>query len=224
MSPLLEACVLPAIFLTVTLLGGVRPGGGATLLPPSPASLVAAVVLIAICVRSGTLAPDRLMNAGRPALANGNGLTVLLTLFIASAQVVTLVVPESGVPALVGWVVLVSLLLQALAIGPDRTRLLRGLLVTFGAAFVLKFVLLAAISRPAEGRLAQALQILFDGVTLGAISQRPSHPLDAYLAFATVALYLVGVAWLPSASWQMIRSAAPAGELPVRRAPAEIAD
>ena len=224
MSPLVEACVLPAIFLTVTLLGAVRPGGGTSLVPPSPASLVAGVVLMAIVVRSGTLAPERLMNPVRTALANLNGLTVLLTLFVASAQIVTLVVPESGVPALVGWIVLVSLLLQALAIGPDRTRLLRGLLVTFGAAFVLKFVLLAAISRPAESRLAQALQILFDGVTLGTISQRPAHPLDAYLAFATVAGYLVGVAWLPSASWQMIRRDLGSGHLPVRPAQGEIAD
>lgn len=211
MSPLVEACVLPAIFLTVTLLGALRPGGGASLVPPSPASLVAGVVLVAIVVRSGTLAPERLMNPVRTALANLNGLTVLLTLFVASAQVVTLVVPESGVPALVGWIVLVSLLLQALAIGPDRTRLLRGLLVTFGAAFVLKFILLAAISRPAESRLAQALQILFEGVTLGTISQRPAHPLDAYLAFATVAVYLVGVAWLPRATWHMVRAESPHG-------------
>jgi hypothetical protein len=164
------------------------------------------------------------MNAWRGPLANLNGLTVLLALFVASAQVVTLVVPESGAPALVGWIVLVSLLLQALAIGPDRPRLLRGLLVTFGAAFVLKFILLAAISRPAESRVAQALQILFEGVTLGTISQRPAHPADAYLAFATVAVYLIGVAWLPSASWQMIRSDPASPPLPGRRPPAEIAD
>jgi hypothetical protein len=162
--------------------------------------------LLAIFVRSGALAGERLMNPGRSALANLNGLSVLLTLFLASAQVVTLIVPESGVPALVGWVVLLSLILQTLAIGPDRTRLLRGLLVTFGAAYVLKFIILAAISRPAEGRLAQALQLLFDGVTLGVISQRPAHALDAYLAFGTIAIYLVGVAWLPGATWHMVRT------------------
>jgi hypothetical protein len=37
MSPLVEACVVPALFLTVTLLGALRPGGGASLVPPSPA-------------------------------------------------------------------------------------------------------------------------------------------------------------------------------------------
>lgn len=206
MSPLVEACVLPAVFLTVTLLGALRPGAGATLVAPTPASLVAAVVLLAILVRSGALAPERLLHQARPALATANGVIVLVTLFIASAQAVTLLIPESGVPALVCWTVLVSLLLQALAIGPDRVRVLRGLLVTFGAAFVLKFILLAAISSPAESRVAQALQLLFEGVTLGTISQRPRHALDAYLAFATLALYLTGVAWLPSASWQMVRT------------------
>ena len=205
MSPLAEAGVIPALFLTVTLLGALRPGADAPLVPPSPASLVGAVVVLALLVRSGTLAAERLINGSRTGIANANGATVLLSLFIATAQVLTLSVPESGVPALIGWAVLASLLAQALAIAPDRQRLLRGLLVTFGAAFVLKFVLLAAISAPAEGRVTRALQALFEGITLGAVAQRPPHALEAYLAFATLALYLFGVAWLPSAAWQMIR-------------------
>jgi hypothetical protein len=93
----------------------------------------------------------------------------------------------------------------AFALGPDRTQLLRGLLVMFGAAIILKFSLLAAISSPAEGRAAKALQSLFEGITLGAVSQRAMHPLEGYLTFAAGALYLIGVWWLPSASWQMIR-------------------
>jgi hypothetical protein len=204
-SAVVEACVLPGVFLTVVLLGALRPGVAAPLVPPTPAALVAAVVLLALLVRSGAVAPERLMQTNRGALANMNGLVVLVTLFVASAEVVTLVVPDNGVPALVGWTVLASLLAQALVIGPDRVRLLRGLLVTFGAAFVLKFIMLAAISSPAESRVARALQILFEGVTLGTMTQRPPHPLEAYLAFATLGLYLFGVAWLPSAAWHMVR-------------------
>jgi hypothetical protein len=104
------------------------------------------------------------------------------------------------VPALIGWVVMISLLAQALAIAPERARLLRGLAVTFGAAFVLKFVVLAAISSPAQSRLTRALQLLFEGVTLGTLSQRPAHPAEGYLAFATLVLYLAGIAWLPAAA------------------------
>ena len=222
MSPLVEACVLPVVFLTVTLIGALRPGAGSPLVPPTPASLVAAVVLLAILVRSGALAPERLLNPQRPPLATANAIIVLVALFIASAQVVTLLIPDSGVPALLCWTVLASLLVQALAIGPDRVRVLRGLLVTFGAAFVLKFIVLAAISSPAESRVAQALQLLFEGVTLGTISQRPPHPLDPYLAFTALVAYLIGVAWLPSASWQMVRSDQHLGHMPVTRG--EIAD
>ena len=200
-----EACVLPVLFLTVVLAGAVRPGAAATVVPPQPAALVTATILIAILVRSGALSPERLMNASRSGLENLNGLTVLLTVFAASAQVVTLLVPASGVPAVIAWTVLISLLVQALAIGPDRTRVLRGLAVTFGAAFTLKFVLLAAISAPAQGRLGRALQLLFEGVTLGTVTQRPPHPAEAYLAFGTLVLFLIGVAWLPSAPWQMVR-------------------
>jgi hypothetical protein len=206
MTPVLEAWLLPALFLTVLLAGAVRPGGEVSVAPPSLASLVMATVLLVLYVRSGTLAPERLMNGARSSLANLNGFTVLTSAFVASAQIITLVVPESGVPALIVWILLVSLVLQAFAIGPDRPRLLRGLLVTFGAAFTLKFVVLAAISAPAQGRLSRALQLLFDGLTIGSISQRPAQALEGYVAFGTLALYLVGIALLPAATWQMVRS------------------
>lgn len=205
MTALREAVILPALFLTVVLAAGVRTGPAASLVPPSLVSLVAATALFALLVRSGAVAPERLVNAARSLLANLNGLSVLVTLFVASAQVVTMLVPESGVPAAIVWTVFASLLLQAFAIGPDRTRVLRGLLVTFGAGFTLKFVLLSAISSPAEGRFARALQLLFEGVTLGAVTQRPPGLAEGYLAFGATALYLMGVALLPPASWQMVR-------------------
>jgi hypothetical protein len=204
-----EAIALPILFLTVVLAGAVRPGAAVSVAPPSLASLVAGVALVALLIRSGALAPDRLMHRRRSMLANLNGFTVLMTAFGASAQLFTALVPESGVPALLVWAVLTCLVLQAVALGPDRTQLLRGLLVMFGAAFVLKFSILAAVSSPAEGRAAQALQRLFDGLTLGTVTQRAPHPLEGYLTFAAAALYLIGVSLLPSASWRMIRVAPP---------------
>jgi hypothetical protein len=202
-----EAVGLPLLFLSVTLAGAIRPGADVLVVPPGLASLVVAIVLFGLLVRSGALAPEALVNPSRPALANANGVTVLLSLIAASAQVVTLVVPESGMPALVVWVALSALLVQAFAVAPDRVRMLRALLVTFGAAFALKFIVLASLSAPAEGRLARTLQVLFEGLTLGAVSQRPLHPAEGYLALATLVLYLIGVAILPAASWQMIRVA-----------------
>jgi hypothetical protein len=221
-TPLFEACVLPGVFLTVTVLGAIRPGGPETMTAPSPASLVVAVVLLGLLVQSGALDPNRLLNQSRPGLANLNGLSVLLTLFFATAAVLTLVVPESGLPALMSWTILIALLAQAMAMGPDRVRLLRGLMVTFGAAFMLKFIILAALSTPADSRVGQALQILFDGVTLGTIAQRPPHPAEGYLAFATLAVYLIGVAGLPATIWRKLPSGAPTERFEHRTTPPEI--
>ncbi len=208
-----EAILLPVLFLTVVLAAAVRPGAEAPVVAPSLASLVAGTAVFGLLVRSGAVAPERLMHSSRSMLANLNGLSVLATLFAASAQIITALVPESGVPALIAWIVIGSLLMQAFAIGPDRTRVLRGLLVTLGAAFSLKFVILSAISSPAEGRVARAVQLLFEGVTLGAVTQRPPGRVEGYLAFTAIALYLIAVALLPSASWKMVR-VVPRRELP----------
>jgi hypothetical protein len=130
----------------------------------------------------------------------------LLSAFAATAQVFTLVVPPSGLPSLFVWTVIVVLLLQALAVEPDRVRLLRGLLILFGAAFTLKYILLAGLSSPADSRTGRVLQLLIDGVTAGSVTQPPLHPAEGYLAFLTIAIYLVGLAWLPSADWRMMRT------------------
>jgi hypothetical protein len=205
MSAWREALLIPGLFLTVVLTAAIRPGAAIAIVAPSLASLLAAMLVLALLVRSGALDPNRLLHAARTPLANLNGLTVVLTTFAASAQVITMLVPESGVPALLTWVVLTALLAQALALAPDRTRLLRGLMVSLGVVFALKFVILAAVSQPAEGRLARALQLLFEGITLGSMTQRPAYAGEGYLAFFSIVLYLIGVALLPAASWQMVR-------------------
>ena len=205
MSPAREALVLPALFLTVVLIGAVRPGPELGFVPPSLASLLAGMLLVALLVRSGALDPHQLLHPARSGLANLNGMTVLFTAFAASAQLVTMLVPETGLPALITWLVVSLLLIQALALAPDRTRLLRGLAVTFGAAFTLKFIILAAVSQPADGRVSRALQLLFDGITMGGITQRPPATAEGYLAFLTMALYLVAIAFLPAAEWRMVR-------------------
>jgi hypothetical protein len=213
MSAVREAIVLPLVFLTVVLASAVRPAAQVTLVPPPPGALVLALLVLALLVRSGTLAPDQLMHATRPALANVNGVIVLATLFFASAQLIAAVVPESGVAALLVWVVLLSLVVQAFAVAPDRTRLLRGLMVMFGAAYTLKFVLLTAWASPSSSRLASALRLIFDEVTLGAMSQRQMHTAEAYLVFAAMVLYLGALAALPAAGWRMVRAPHGSGQV-----------
>jgi hypothetical protein len=193
-----EAIYLPLLFLTVALLGGVRPGAAIVLIPPSLFALILAVMLIGVLIQSGALAPLRLMGGARSGLANINGFVVLATLFVAAAQIFSLLTPEGGVPRILFSIYFFVLMLNTLAADPDRVRVLRSLAVTFGAAFILKFIVLDALSDPASGRLTRLLQILFEGVTLGTVTQEVQHPAAGYLGFATAALFLVALSLLPS--------------------------
>ena len=76
--------------------------------------------------------------------------------------------------------------------------MLRSLAVITGAAFILKFVVLAALSDPGEGTLKRMLYALLEGVTLGTLTQPPLHPATGYIAFATLVLFLIGLAMLPA--------------------------
>jgi hypothetical protein len=197
MTAIREALYLPLLFLTVTLLGGVRIADSVSLIPPPVFTLVLAAVLLGVLVKCGALVPERLMRADRPSLANLNGLVVLLTTFFAAAQAFNLAIPESGLPRLICQVFLLVLLLNTLAASPDRVRVLRSLMVIFGSAFMLKFVVLTAISTPGEGGLKRVLLAMLEGLTLGTLTQTVLSPITGYVAFAVLALFLVGLSLLP---------------------------
>lgn len=193
-----EAIYLPVLFLTVALLAGVRPGAALVLAPPSLFALVLAALLAVVLVRSGTVSPLRVMNASRRPLANMNGFMVLATLFLSSAQVFSLLTPDAGLPRILFSVYFLVQMLTTMAASPDRVRVLRSLAVIFGAAFVLNFVVLDAVSDPAGGRLTRMLQLLFEGVTFGTLTQEVHPPAAGYLAFVTIGLFLSGVSLLPA--------------------------
>lgn len=197
MSAVREAVVLPMLFLTVALFGGLAPGDALPWTPPSLLSLVLALLIVAVLARSGALAPDQLLHGSRSNLANCNGLVVLLTLFGASAQVLHMLTPRSGLPSVIVGLVLLLMLVNTWVALPDRRRLLRSLAVVLGSAFMLKFVVLAALADPDGSRTKRVLVALFDLATLGTISQDALHPAAGYLAFFIALIYLVGVAALP---------------------------
>jgi hypothetical protein len=192
-----EAILLPCLFLTIAVVAALRFGTVPVLAPPSLFALVLAVVFGVVLVQSGTLDPLRLMNAARPALANANGATALLAMFVASAQIFSLLTPEFGLPRVLFNIYFLVFMFQTMAAAPDRPHVMRSVAVTLGAAFVLKFIVLDALSDPAGGRLARALQMLVDGMTLGALSQRVQHPAAGYIAFIAVVLFLVAMSLLP---------------------------
>jgi hypothetical protein len=180
------------------LLGSVRIAEAMVLVPPSVFALVLGLLVVRVAVQSGTVAPQRLLAPSRSALANLNGLAVLLALWLASAQVIAVLIPESGLPRIGFGVFLLILLLNTAAAAPDRIRLLRSLAVTFGALFLLKFVVLRELSAPGAGGLKRVLQTLLEGITLGVLLQPPSHPAASYVALLCILLFLISLFFLPA--------------------------
>ncbi len=195
-----EALTLPLLFLTVAALGGVRvaQGGALALVPPSLMSLILATLLVGALVRSRALVPGRLVNDRRRPLENSSGVVVLGALLAATAQVFTLVTPATGLLAFVFTTFFVLLLWNTLAAQPDRRQLLRSLLVVFGGAFVLKFVVLAALYEPQGGLLRRVMLTLLEGVSLGTLGFVPDGAATGYLAFLTLGLYFVALVMLPA--------------------------
>jgi hypothetical protein len=193
-----EAFVLPGLFLTVTLLGGFRVDEGIALVPPTLAALLLGLVMLSTLVRGRVFAPARLMSESRTNAENLSGLIVLLTLFAASAQALHMVTPERGLLHGVFVVFLFVQLLTASAAGTDRSGLLRTLLVTLGAAFVLRFIVLEGLYAADGGMLKRVLTALLAGVSLGGIEYRPHAPITGYVAFLTLALFMIGLYLLPS--------------------------
>ena len=195
-----EAVYLPLLFLTVALLGGLRVADRLTFVPPPLFALVLGMMLFGVLVRGRVLAPEAVMSASRTSLENLNGLAVILSAFFAATQVFNLVTPEAGLPFLLFNVFLFVLLVNTLAGSPDRVSVLRSMAVIVGAAFILKFIVLGALSDPGETTLKRLLYVLLEGVTLGTLTQPRLHPAAGYMAFATLVMFLVGLAILPSRS------------------------
>ena len=194
-----EAIVLPIMFLTVAGLGGLRLGHTVLLVPPPLVSLVLAVMLIGALVRAGVFTPVGLMNAGRSALENMSGLTLLIALFAASAQVFTLVTPERGLLHAVFSVCFFVQLATTLAGVTGRRNLLRSLVVLLGSAFVLRFIVLEGLYAPDGGLAKRLVTAIVEGASLGTIQYQPAGGATGYVAFITLVLYVVAVILLPAA-------------------------
>lgn len=197
MTPVREAVVLPAIFLTVALLGGLRVADAVRLLPPSLTALVLAVVLLGALVRGGVLVPPALMHGGRTAAENVSGAVVLLTAFAASAQAINLLLPERGLLHGAFAIFLFTQIMTMHAAGAGRAGQLRSMAVLLGSLFVLRYVVIEALYAPDGGTLHRVLTTLMSGATLGGIAYDPNAPLTGYVGFLTLMLYVIGLVLLP---------------------------
>jgi hypothetical protein len=196
---LVRFIVLPTIFLTVTLLGGLRVDAathGFDFLAPPLVTLILAVLLLSLFVRAGALDLRSWLSSNQPALTNVSHFLTLLALFFATAQAFNSVLPESGLfHWLFAFFFLWTLWNNQFAEFSSR-RLLRSLVVLFGTAFVLKHLLLAGFYGSQGGWWKKVAGLLLEGVSLGTIDLPAFAPATGYISFFTLALYVGGLVLL----------------------------
>jgi hypothetical protein len=197
MSPVREAIGLPVLFLTIALSAGFRLSDTVRLVPPSLTALILAVLLLGVLIRAGGISPSALLHGDRSASENMSGATVLATLFAATSQAVNLLIPDVGLLHAVFAIFIFCQLLTIGAARTDRAGSLRSVVVLFGSLFVLRFILLEALYSSSGSTLNRVLRTLLSGATLGGITYEPNAPATGYVAFFTLALYVVGLLLLP---------------------------
>ena len=198
-GPVLDSIVLPWLLLTVALLAGVRLTDAAELrfVAPPLVSLLAMLLLMRVLVQSGILEPARLVGSHRGGLENTAGVVLLGALAAASAQVVSAVTPEAGLPQVLGVVFLFALFGNTLAARPGRPHALRALFVAFFAAFAVKFIVLDGLYAPGSSLAGRLLTGLLEGVTLGSFDHVVWGPATGYLVFLAVTLYFLALTLMP---------------------------
>jgi hypothetical protein len=192
--------LLPAALLAVALLGGLRlraPDGAFVFLPPPLVALCLAGLALALFLRAGLVRGGAWVSAELPLLVSVANALTLMALFAATAQAINSVLPEQG---LLHWVFVLCFfwtLWQDQFTPWAVARLLRSLAVLFGTAFVLKHVVLGALyGGPSPGLSRRILNVILEGVTLGALDAPAFAPATGYVSFATIALFVGALALL----------------------------
>jgi hypothetical protein len=193
---LVDYVVLPMLFLTVALLGGLRVGTENRtfiFVAPPLVTLLLAVLVILLLVRGRLIRFHQLVGNELPPLTNVVHIWMLITLFFASAQAFNSVLPERG---LLHWLFsffFLWTLWNNQFSSFDLRRLLRSLAILFGTAFVLKHMLLASLYSPEGGWLKRAAGTLLQGVSLGTLDAPGFAPATGYISFFTLTLYVAGL-------------------------------
>jgi len=188
--------VLPMLFLTVVMLGGLRVAAenrAFIFVAPPLVALLLAVLLMLLLVRGRLIRFHQWVGNELPPLTNVVHIWMLITLFFASAQAFNSVLPERG---LLHWLCsffFLWTLWNNQFSSFDPPRLLRSLAILFGTAFVLKHILLASLYSPEGGWLKRVAGTLLQGVSLGMLDAPNFAPATGYICFFTLTLYVAGL-------------------------------
>jgi hypothetical protein len=195
---------LPFVFLTVTLLGGLRLSGidsSFVFLKPPLLCLVFSAIMLALFFRARLIRMDGWFSEDFPLLKNLANGAIVATLFAATTQLFNSLIPEQGLPYWIVGFCFFWTLWNNLFADFDTKKLLRSLGGLFGLAFAVKYLVLANLAAPA-GRS------WFERITENPGQEAMTWLLDlprfapgtAYIQFFAAGLYLLGLFLLPAST------------------------
>ena len=194
--------LLPFIFLTVALLGGLRLSSADNSFifwRPALFCLISAAILMVLFFRARLISFENWFSEDFKTLKNIANIAVLITLFAASTQIFNALLPEQGLPFWIFAFCFFWTLWNNLFADFDPQKLLKSLGALFGLAFVVKYLILANLAAPTN---ESWLQGIFQNPTKEAFTWLLDLPRfsggTGYIQFFTVVFYLLGLFILPN--------------------------
>ena len=152
--------LLPFLFLTVALFGGLRIGAADSaflFIKPPLIALIFAAILLVLFFRAGLIKLDGWFSEDFSTLKNVANGACLMTLFFASVQIFNSLLPEQGLPFWVLAFCFLWTLWNNLFAEFDTKKLVRSLGAMFGLAFVVKYLILANLTAPVSESFLQGI-------------------------------------------------------------------
>ena len=187
---ILRYLVTPFIFLSVTLLGGLRLSAETNafiFLKPALICLIFATILMILLYRSKLIQLSDWFSEDFPTLKNiANGF-ILLTLFTASTQIFNSLLPEKG---LAFWIIgffFFWTLWNNLFVDFRAKMILKSLGSLFGLAFIVKYLVLASLGVSGEQTWTQKmLEGVMKEASFGLLDLPKFSPATGYIQFFTL--------------------------------------
>ena len=188
--------LLPLLFLTVALAGGLRfavQTEELRFIAPQLATMILGAFAMILFVRGGLVDLRQQVGERLGLSDNLSGAVYLVSLYFATVQVFTLVTPERGLLNFCFLLFYFLIFCNNLFVIFNPVRLAKSLSVVLAASFALKYMILADLFAPTESWAKYFLQKLMQTASLGALEYEVFAPATGYLAFGALVLYVFGL-------------------------------
>lgn len=192
---------LPIVFLTVTLLGGLRfaPDASFVFIRPSLVCLILAAMLMVLFARAGSVRLRSWFSEDFSLLTNLSSAIVIGSVYAASTQLFNSLIPEQGVPFWVLTFCFFWTLWNNVFAEFDTRRLMKSLAALFALAFVAKYLILLNLASPADQGWAESvLKNPSQSAATWLLDIPRFSSATGYVQFFATALYMLGLYLLPA--------------------------